>query len=48
VSTTGARANDVAIAQRQLASAAARWLVSHTDAIVRLGQAWRSAEASVR
>jgi hypothetical protein len=46
--TSGARANDVAVAQRQLASAESRWSVSHTDALERLKQAWRSAESAVR
>jgi probable HAF family extracellular repeat protein len=47
-STPGVRANDVANAQRQLASGEARWSVDHTDALERLKQAWRSAEDVVR
>jgi probable HAF family extracellular repeat protein len=47
-STTSARPNDVAVAQRQLTSAEARWSVNHTDALERLKQAWRSAEGAVR
>jgi 23S rRNA A2030 N6-methylase RlmJ len=34
------------VGQPQLANAEARWSVDHTDAVERLKQAWRTAEAA--